>query len=171
MLAGGTFWLACIARDTARRQLRAYLFLEKVTLRCEPIPNSHPIAKASIKNFGQTPAREVRSWMRIKVLGRDEPPPVCERGKEFVEPQRPDKLAIPPGDYMRQQFDAFTLKEEHILGLNKRDLTIYVYGRIDYVDAFNKACHTNFCECRKRRAGQSVWETETVYACGDHDWD
>lgn len=136
-----------IARDSAERQLRAYIFLDEAGS-IGPFTfavGEPPHGLVNIKNYGQTPAYDV----------------VCQRGCIVGPWPIPDDFEFPADDtgrfsggttlapgvqtsfpiykegmsVMQAEFD------EIISGAS----TLYVWGRIKYRDVMNVPRHTNFC--------------------------
>jgi hypothetical protein len=137
-----------VARDTEKRQLRAYVFLESVhvTDTKDKItgddPNRGLSATIIFKNFGQTPAYNVWHLSSLKVADFPAPSTVFVRDpakrpipmdtlgpqggtQSVVQPSEPDSASGAEG---KQQ-------------LGSQSRAIYVFGKIDYEDAFGvKRC-------------------------------
>lgn len=121
-------------RDTSQRQLRAYICVTrshaKIGERIE--------GEVHIKNFGQTPAYDVRQWMSVWV----EAHPL---GVVLPEPEPTFRMAravLGPGDPLimraRQNLPAPGAN------LGTPEATIYVYGRVLYRDAFGEQRQTSY---------------------------
>lgn len=148
VLAFATGFLYVATRDlvrgagkTAREQLRAYIqaspgnvFNLKSGARLE--------ARIIINNSGQTPGNEVTRWAGVKIskplasaelarLGRGE----REEGTLVAMPQAPHVMicGLDPPDA--------TLSDQIIRG----DQRIYVFGRIEYKDIFDRLRVSEFC--------------------------
>jgi len=126
-----------LAKDTAEKQLRAYVFLEKAWLEITP---EEVTAKIFIKNFGQTPALKSSGWTHIWLA----PFPLAE------ELPRPGALmkgvsVISPGNHLETThrrggpLNKFT--EAEVLAGNA---AIYVYGENIYTDIFGEAHRSTF---------------------------
>jgi len=120
-----------LMRDTAQRQLRAYVLVSAALLKFKR-PDV-PEVQVHFKNFGQTPAYEMDGWIGMYIgdypLASILPPAPynLRKGKEPLAPGRVSIHIIPrdppiPAEYVR------------LLGTPQG--TIYVYGEIRYKDAF-----------------------------------
>jgi hypothetical protein len=118
------------AEETAERQLRAYVFVENV----EMITEGRIVrAVLSIKNFGRTPAYDLVIYVGMSSRGF---------GDVFVPPEpdeiKLDKLSIGPAMSISasNQFEVPAGNNDLLPGLDRGEAVVYVYGRIDYIDAF-----------------------------------
>jgi hypothetical protein len=126
-------------QDTAERQLRAYVGVSDSSI--HGVETGAPEAIVNFKNFGQTPAYDVRMWIHIWITEH----PLTE-----VLPEAPEDLpkatsVLYPGSHL----SFFMPKEppvpaEHIHLLGTAEGTIYVYGGITYRDAFDRRRTTKF---------------------------
>jgi hypothetical protein len=132
----GTFF---IMRDTARRQLRAYVCIESglVTF---PQPNM-PEVLIEYKNTGQTPAYNTNAWINLW-FG---PHPLKERipsasknlikGNEVLATGRKSTSAGSPKEPLPPHF---------LARLGTKEFTLYAYGEIRYRDVFRKERYTKY---------------------------
>ena len=126
-------------RDTAERQLRAYVCVNSAVLKF-PQPDI-PEAQVHFKNCGQTPAYALRGWIHtwFTEYPLKEPLPTApddlRKGSEtlpaggttiFVAPRKPP---LPPSNLA-------------LLGTEK--FTLYVYGEVRYRDIFGREQYTKF---------------------------
>jgi hypothetical protein len=130
---------ADLTEDTAKRQLRAYVCMETANL---GFPSKNwPVASVTFKNFGQTPAYEVQSWVSIKI---DSHPPSIPFA--IQKPGHPSpKSTLGPG--AATQFSAplaRVLTDAEMAELGTAQLTIYVYGRFTYKDTFRQDRFTHW---------------------------
>jgi hypothetical protein len=128
-------------RKTAERQLRAYVLNFSTTIfdggSMNPKPfvdrAGQPGTVVEIKNFGQTPALEVVHWSEIEVA------PVS-REQYIKAPETLTKIStsvIGPGHTSNNsRWLNRALSTQEIDGIKNGTFAIYVYGRIEYVDAF-----------------------------------
>jgi hypothetical protein len=148
MLAGFGLWQVIISRNTARRQLRAYVFLDPAkafTFVRRPSTATTVEIEIHIKNLGATPAHDLvtKSWITVDVW----PMP-----KEFAFTGPPGEgpvsnSVVPPGGTAHFHVGTgrpFTVTE--LAAIEKGDLRVYIYGSIKYKDAFNRPHWTNFCQ-------------------------
>lgn len=135
------------ASDTAKRQLRPYLFPatggnEQNRSHLEQFKADEAIyAVTAFENSGQTPVYDFRVFMDIKVLslplGNDE---------DLRAKQRESHQIIGP-----HGFAFFRLKSDNKVtapeldAVEKGQKAIYVYGRIEYEDGFRSSHWTDFC--------------------------
>jgi hypothetical protein len=140
VLAAGTFalWRATRrlvkdAKQTAERQLRAYVVVHKG--RAILTWNDHQVSIfVDLRNSGQTPAYKFRSITWIDILDSHLPPPF-ERLNEPVEiVGNPNSIIGPksPISINRHRF----LEGDDLDRIQAEAKIIYVWGRVDYVDAF-----------------------------------
>jgi len=149
-----------IMRDTARRQLRAYVHVKEGLLK---FSGSTVEGQIHIQNFGQTPAYDVRHWIYVCV----ERWPLAT-----VLPQPPEDFQMskgilaPSGKHiMVGQLDDDSPAPELTLGQNPTR-TVYVYGRITYKDAFGDDKYTEYrLTYGGRQAGRKFIDTNHVL-CG-----
>jgi hypothetical protein len=129
------------AEDTSIRQLRAYVLVSGAQVMDVTKPERR-IVQLSIRNFGKTPAHDVLFWMgtnvtwfplRDNVLSR-EPPEGFRTGNDILPPEGPGVMAVEVG----------TTNEPQEAILQTGDAAIYAYGRVTYIDAFNKPRITEF---------------------------
>jgi hypothetical protein len=102
-----------------------------------------------IKNYGRTPAYSVLSWMEIAVIT------VVQENIALTVPaslahQFPLTLGS-GGSFSKALWFSRALTANEITDIANGTQAIYVYGRIEYTDAFRKKHFTNF---RLRYTGQ-----------------
>ena len=131
------------AEETAERQLRAYLHLESVKFVTPNDAKGRHYIHAIIKNFGQTPC-----YKSVLTVECD----VCERKPENTIIPLTDKAEVqpnfifPPGHIHTVTID----RTVEVSGpgrwnaLNQEGKSAYVWGRIDYKDAFDKPRFVTF---------------------------
>jgi hypothetical protein len=152
-----------ISEETAMRQLRAYVGVDDVSFECpsesiqhyEPmdIDKKQPIytdyTAITIKNFGSTPAKEVRvrsAILQTNYLGAIDDSNVIEdiltkthqRGRETVPTLY---LNIGQPNINKEVIPDIRF----ISRARNKEITIYLAGRIYYRDIFDQAWSTMFC--------------------------
>ncbi len=123
---------------TARRQLRAYVGITDV--RVSPlIVGEKPHITFATKNFGQTPAYRVRSWLEIKCLPNpmvdDMPTLPLDAGKRVLNPDEAfsvDGIGDDP------------ITEPVLEAVNVGTIRLYLWGLVYYRDAFSHDRTTEF---------------------------
>ena len=155
-----TFW---VMRKTAERQLRAYIFIENVNMAdaslipripatsftpSDPFsasgiaagapatrPRGIPGASWNIRNFGQTPASKVAHWGKLDVLPISQeaslvPPP--------IHPKAARASIAPTGTSSKTEWFHRALSEQEISEIWAGTRAVYIYGRVEYKDAFKR---------------------------------
>jgi hypothetical protein len=124
-----------LSRDTAQRQLRAY-----VGATIGPISNiaemQKPRVAAMFKNYGQTPAT-VQFWISsgfVEDVSVDLP----------AEPLRTERFVLFPGNDFSVALDGPVLDATDIDGMNSGRRPLAIFGQLRYIDAFQKPRQTKF---------------------------
>lgn len=153
---------------TAEQELPAYLAVDTVS----PDPNikgeyriggnSLISAVLFLKNTGQTPAYMVEDWVMIVIddwpIPRSLPPPtpadIEGRGRSIINPGQAISIT---------GRTTWQILPKQIVDIQKGDSAVYIYGRIDFVDAFGKPRWVTY-----RLAGRSVAESvRDLQVCQD----
>ena len=128
-----------IARESAEQQLRAYVSLDNKSFRISGEARiSGPVVRASVINTGQTPAYDLQHWMGI---GFYEVP----LARALDEGTFTGLMTLGPGgstDIEITKKDPPT--PEQVAALHAGKGNFYVWGRIEYRDAFGKSQFVNF---------------------------
>jgi hypothetical protein len=134
LLALFGFWQVMVSRDTARRQLRAYVLISSAKVHDFGIDLS-PRVEIIIKNSGQTPAYDLLSWNGM----------VCEKfplNIELVDPPQDMKRSssiLGGGDTTSHLTQAGRpLTKIHTDMIIAGKAAIYVFVAIKYKDIFKK---------------------------------
>lgn len=120
-----------LSRDTAVRQLRAYVCVASGIVRFK-IPTV-PVAEIHIKNYGQTPAYDVRMWIgtAIAAYPLKETLPTPKEGFQMAT------VILAPNEKPHVLKHPHTgIPSELLLMIGLREFTLYIYGEIRYKDAF-----------------------------------
>jgi hypothetical protein len=127
-----------LARDTARRQLRAYVFPMYAHIR--DVRASRPTFAVDIKNFGQTPAYGLR--MKTAIQSGNYP-----LDKKLV-PEVESSIATTQLAPQASLFDDIALNHalsaNEIVALSEGRTAIYLFGAIEYFDIHKKKHWTTF---------------------------
>lgn len=141
VLAGGTIflWLATrrLVKDsenTAQRQLRAYVFVTEVKV--TRWPSGQHIA-VQFKNAGQTPAYELTISADKVITG-------YPLNVDLISSNKKPCGALGAGLYSHFTLTGFSLTDDQRQEMSKGKLAVYVFGRIDYKDTFDRAHWTTF---------------------------
>lgn len=126
---------------TARRQLRAYVFVDSVDVEGIQV-GEQPSVAIKIKNFGQTPAYDLAQWVGLRFDAFDNPKfPDVPFGKAELW-QRP----LAPGDTAELHPNPLRnpITEAHMTALAAGEAAIWIFGEIRYRDAFKKRRRTRY---------------------------
>jgi hypothetical protein len=137
LLAAFALWQVLISRRTARQQLRAYVIFDGGSIKLQQLQGQTFFeAYVRLKNFGQTPAYNHSSWVRIEVRDASRPPFAPWNGltKNILAPAGESNLPVYCGPISAQ--DLNDIRNER-----KR---IFVWGGADYGDIFGAAWHYEF---------------------------
>jgi hypothetical protein len=126
-------------QDTATRELRAYVLVSGGKIRNVDSPLGR-IAELSIRNFGKTPAHDLKMWMGAGVkefpvttaLGR--PGDNITIASDVLAPGIPSVMRVP----------IHPVNGWWESRLNDRTAAIYLFGEVTYLDAFDKLHRTEF---------------------------
>jgi hypothetical protein len=138
-----------IARETMRRQLRAYIGIHKFIWRGEL---GDFRLKIQWKNTGQTPAHGVHTWADCMVTDS----PLPESHIFQIPPKREDDWPSSVG--LNSPIAAKTLTSltpDIVMNSTKGMCYIYAWGRVDYTDVFGDA---RYCEVAVRMANSLLPE-------------
>lgn len=128
-------WLTMgIMKDTARRQMRAYLGIcagDIVLGQDQDTDGQAMRANVEIKNSGLTPAYKFRSWIEAIVAVRDADP--------FNLPSTMDDRApfIVGTNTSTQLQKTIALTDDEVAGIREGTKKVFVWGKVEYVDAFD----------------------------------
>lgn len=152
--SGVSVFALLVAMGTGRRQLRAYIMPDHISLfhpthlpkkrGKQPKIADHPAVVIHLKNYGPTPASEVLHWADYVLLP-------LHPDSEAIATPAPDTLsrvsesAMAPGGILTKYLDyrpAFSPAEA--AQIEARSHGIFVRGRVTYRDAFKKQRETNY---------------------------
>lgn len=154
-LWGETGKLVIGADGTARRQLRAYVFMDvdSISIGNQETAN----VTAVIRNYGKTPAYglECRALIVYEArVGHFIRPP-HERLEQII----PARVDIPPtGPY--RLFFRNDFNPQHRADMLSGKAAFYIFGRIDYRDAFEGRRWTTFCYVYRSERRVEEWQWE-----------
>jgi hypothetical protein len=130
------------AEDTAERQLRAYVFVCKSSREGAPSPS--PEFRIVIKNFGQTPARKGTYWVSSRIA----------EYSSVTEFDRPNdagsgRFELAPSDVstvtgINVEPNKLRIEGESLAAFRGNKIAFFVFGEINYTDAFSKIRTTKF---------------------------
>jgi hypothetical protein len=130
---------ARIADYTERKQLRAYVGVAPDPRVDKVVENPQSLRiYLSIKNFGQTSASQVGFWVDYRY---DKYPPP---GDLPVRPFRRERFVLFPTGESSPTFDIPAPNATQITSIENRDVRLYIFGEIEYLDIFAKKRCTKF---------------------------
>jgi hypothetical protein len=142
-----TGYQSYISRDTENRQLRAYVNISTIEFKAfrlgEPIS-----AEFKIRNFGQTPAYNVRHWASIWVQPYPFPghvPFAPDNGSHPSAPLSPSDDVKGVAIYDPVAGKPTILNQAAIDQFKSGTLAAYIVGTIAYDDVFGSHHVTRFC--------------------------
>jgi hypothetical protein len=125
-----------LAERTAERQLRAYFDISLGAIFLNSPSPGQMTAWTRFKNAGATPAYKVRGWHQF-TRGLTGQAPFDKIG-EFEN----EAIVGPGGNFNLNS--TLTVSPEQLQAVRDRTLSLYVWGRIEYLDAFEKQRHFSF---------------------------
>jgi hypothetical protein len=142
--AGAALWTVHTMRDTARRELRAYVCLQSGSVTWDH--HYVVVANATFRNSGQTPGFQFMTWAKVTIDDASacpftDAPSLEERaqdGRSIIAPHSDAHI-------MRRVTPAPLLEDVEAVGTGRK--AIFFWGRVDYVDAFDEERHFIF-RCR-----------------------
>lgn len=162
LLAFATFFLWSATRDlvddakhNAERQLRAYVFIEGIKM---TTVGRIVRADLSLKNFGQTPAYDLVVNIGMSSRGAND---------VFVPPEPEDieldKLPVGPGMVIStsNQLEVPADNNELLPALDQGQAVVYVFGRVDYIDAFKVPRYLIFRQ-RASKLSNGAWQAKAT---------
>jgi hypothetical protein len=165
-LTTGLLWwstrdLVLDARDTAQRQLRAYIGPFGMELTVYPFESggSAFIAHIEFRNFGKTPAYDLAVSSNAKI---DDPNAIPFH--EDTEPQQPPSAGIAFPDAGQHVNLGWRLSDEELRGLRDRSKVLFLWGTVRYTDAFGKRHHFLY----RMVSQEKTTDAGEVYRIGPH---
>jgi hypothetical protein len=150
ILAFGTIFLWLSTRSlvnesklTSKRQLRAYVFIDRC--RMEVITTDagrdFVLVDIAVKNYGNTPAYKFTSQQRGAIIKSSETPvyQTCSASEEG----RQGNAIIGPGGETNFSI-RIAMNDIHMSVIRRREKIVHVWGRYDYVDTFGEARYCDF---------------------------
>lgn len=134
------------AKTSAERQLRAYINVReaKVKWRLDETISRHRFSIAvKVTNAGQTPARKATGWIDHKSVDIGENP--CPFQK-LTGHEQPSVTVYGPGQSTWFAYSpiVFLEDDEEVIAWSTGRKRLYVWGRVDYEDAFGESRWTIF---------------------------
>lgn len=143
ILAFFTYRLWSATKETAKRQLRAYVFMKlEDGAKMLYDANGCLTAPLIIKNFGQTPAYDFISWLHIGLYKF----PLDTKLDQPSYLPTASKAPIAPSDIFRQYaILPAQLNDAEVEAIRNKTASIFVCGEVIYHDAFKIRHRSNLC--------------------------
>jgi hypothetical protein len=147
--AAAALWTVWRMKDTAERQLRAYVAVTPNRL-VGLSPTGRPHLTYRLTNFGETPAHGMSHAAILEIL----PHPLVDnyRFPDLSIEERPSKSVLwrdTPMPYIAHHYRFASFAKEEIIelleGKDGGGCRLYVFGQVDYWDAFKRKHWTRFC--------------------------
>jgi hypothetical protein len=127
-----------LARDTARRELRAYVF--PIYAHIRDVRASRPTFVIDVKNFGQTPAY----GLRMKTALQSGSHPLDTKLVPEVQNSIATAQLAPQATLFDEIALNHSLSANEISALAEGSAAIYLFGEIEYFDIYKKKRWTTF---------------------------
>ncbi len=155
---GFLFFTFLQARRTSRAELRAYLFTEVTAI----YDGSHlglngtneemlPRASITLRNFGQTPAHDVKHWGAMILIPNQEdfepPEPdmgICAGGLFAPNASQLYTRLLTANPLQPEMANVFCFTDDAIEDIRQARLQLMIFGRITYKDVFRKKRNTTY---------------------------
>lgn len=128
VIAAFTIGLFVVGRDTAKRQLRAYVFIKSGVIE-NVVVNVNPKVTFTIKNFGKTPARKLRVSCSFG-FGQS----FDQLQHSEIKPPNPMGTLAPGAKVQFHDFSLNPISVENAQSFDAGTHSIFVYGEITYID-------------------------------------
>ena len=139
------FKMIRVTEDTARRQLRAYVVIDKVEIRSFEVGKPLDI-HISMKNCGQTPASDYRGWYTIDIT-----PYILSGEYDGISYETWSRYPLGPGMPASAYPESPIIVTQHFFDMITKGTEILrVWGRDEYTDIFGKS---HFLEYRYTHRG------------------
>jgi hypothetical protein len=130
-----------LSGDTAKRQLRAYIFSDHAKV-IGFNTNSHILVTAAFKNSGQTPAYNVIVWVNCHIAAY----PLEGKRERPTDESGASRGHVGPGATFHVPMQLSETKTASQTAAIRAGVgAIYYYGEVTYIDAFWQARFTRFC--------------------------
>jgi hypothetical protein len=130
-----------LAREAAVAQLRAYMFTGTVHSKLPDHPLWPLEVRVEVRNFGPTPAYDVRPWLCVFIDGY---PDLGEPFEARTADLRFTTSILPPNGHFELYAHAGESLSGSLPGLKASTSAVYVFGEIHYKDVFGHTRWTKF---------------------------
>lgn len=130
-------WTFRQIRDTAQRDLRAYVCVDSSELK---LTGKSVDVQVRLRNCGKTPAYSLHGWINISF----EESPLKKALQPTRNPIRKGKEPLGPGRRSTYAIRNIRLDKLTEVIIGSPACTLYVYGEVTYEDAFRKERYTKY---------------------------
>jgi hypothetical protein len=163
-----TGYQALIAKDTAERQLRAYLSV-KIEEQPDLDAPGAPRMVLLFRNNGQTPAFHVQAQASIFTAGQELTASDLKDTRDFLDKLPKSEIVLFPGQEFRESPAAgIPVTNDQRIAISMGAGVLWVVGEIAYIDAFGKQRATHF---RLYMGGVAARQRKFVWANVGNDAD
>jgi uncharacterized membrane protein len=145
-----TIWVMI---DNGRRQLRAYISMDGGSIKIITVGQDHFVQGfVNLKNCGQTPARNCRSWVRIQIGASDNSPfdqTSFGKGGSIIGPGVDFNLPV-----------HWPLSVVDLAAIRAETKRIYIWGETEYVDVFGRDRYFKFYQWNGKEIPSKGWPLE-----------
>jgi hypothetical protein len=151
------------ADDASQRQLRAYVGVERMELRCTGFnnPNYTPVERTLgyvhqdflvmiFKDFGLTPAYDVRIWVNWQPMPYPQrlPDKFGYPDQGMASPDQPQPTLSQHIVHKDQRYTAIIaiVDLRPFIATRNQQTMLYIYGHIDYRDIYRRRWQATFCQ-------------------------
>jgi len=128
-----------VTRGVAKAQLRAYVCIDWVRREKNEIDNLWEV-HIRIKNFGQTPAYNMQTWVGKALMNPDD-----ANFDSYNQLPTMNQGTWPPNHpYVVRMVLNEIQNEVGWMKFTERKELLYIWGRVEYVDIFDNKCFTDF---------------------------
>ncbi|MBV8140244.1 MAG: hypothetical protein JO121_32090, partial [Deltaproteobacteria bacterium] len=154
LAAGYQGW---VIRDNEKRQLRAYMFIDRVDFIIRA-PQIHAVIH--LKNSGQTPAYDLSAWVQMSTQASNESFVMMPKTSETFPMSR---AIIGPGTTVRPagRVDIPANNPAVIPAVEHGEAKAYAWGEVQYRDAFDQPWCLEF-RLENLRAEDGSWGMQTT---------
>jgi hypothetical protein len=139
LLVGAGAWQVVTARAAVRRQLRAYISITpKIILNWQNVSDKIGVS-FDIKNHGQTPGTNIIFNYSVAIMEKP-PQDLTITDRQFDQKD----TVFPSAEISWRSFKKDIISEEEIMAVEKGIKRFYIWGVMNYRDAFKKTRKTSF---------------------------
>jgi hypothetical protein len=140
------FKMVDITERASQRQLRAYVFFEAPVF-ITTDPGERMEIAVPMRNYGQTPAFHATGFCSFDIAPYPLPEDYVFGEKNAVGSREKNYLAPSQTKYLHACAETNTTDDDWATIRAARERRLYIYGCVDYTDAFNIKHTTRFCYC------------------------